>query len=127
MPLNLAQFHAHLGGDALKPVYLLAERGHQRVPRRRRGRSIGLRPADVGSLGVGHLGARQRAEFVVHPVAHVPDQLPDGVGRPGQAAAGEFRRQFEHAGHGVRMGAAAAEQVPEYSVGHGGLAGTAVR
>lgn len=96
MPLNLAQFHAHLGGDALKPVYLLAGAEHLLLLEaadalRARARALGYSEREVLEADV-HFDwdelARSAAGMSLFAQRRLLDlRLPTGKpGRDGSAA-----------------------------------------
>ena len=61
-------------------------------------------------LWIGRPLAANAAQFVVHPVVHVEDELSDGVGKTFHVACSEFCRKILDAGQRISMSTFAVQQ-----------------
>jgi hypothetical protein len=64
-------------------------------------------------FGIRRLVTANAAQFVVHPVIHVEDELCDGVGKAFDVAACKVGGKIFDAGAGIGVGAFSVEQFSE--------------
>jgi len=85
----------------------------QTIPFLRIGGRCSGREALCSMFWIQRLLTANTAQFVVHPVIHVEDELSDGVGKAFYVPARQVGGKIFGAGYGIGVGAFAVEQFSE--------------